>query len=88
MCARDDNFGSWILVMLMMLLVGSIVGTKLGEEFPSPYAVNKAKTELRIEAVKAGLAEWIVVDDTGKTEIRFKSIQAEKLLSPSAEDKK
>lgn len=88
MCVSNDDFFPVVLCFILLFILGVCIGGEFRERNPTPASIARAKSELMIDAVRAGLAEWVVVDDTGKTEIRFKSIQAEKLLSPSAEDKK
>ena len=38
---------------------------------------TSAKTDMRVEAVKAGAAEWVVVDEHGNTEFRWKGAKDE-----------
>lgn len=88
MCDFNDNFFPAILFSVLLFVLGGCIGGEFRERNPTPAAITRAKSELMVDAVKAGLAEWVIVDDTGKTEIRFKSIQAEELLSTVTENKK
>ena len=88
MRVNNEDFLPVILCFALMFTLGVVLGGEFRERIPTNASITRAKSELMVDAVKAGLAEWVIVDDTGKTEIRFKSILAEELLSTVTENKK
>ncbi len=69
------------LVVVLSFFIGLTIGLAT---FPDQQLLYRAKAEARkellIDAVKAGFAEWKIIDNAGNTEIRFKLPEAEKLL--------
>jgi hypothetical protein len=58
-------------------ILGAVVGTILialvAGLWAEPRAIERATVEIRTEAIKAGAAEYVIVDPaTGRTEFRWK----------------
>jgi len=72
------------LVVVISFFIGLNIGLGTKSMFPDQQLLYRAKAEARkellIDAVKAGFAEWKIIDNAGNTEIRFKLPEAEKLL--------
>jgi hypothetical protein len=80
----DRNLHDFIMTVVLSFFIGTVVGGTVISLVPDPRLLLSAKAEARkellIDAVKAGIAEWQIIDDAGNTAIRFKVPEAEKLL--------
>lgn len=60
---KQDKIMAWTIVVGFFLIIATV--------FTGGFVIGRRL--LRKEAVEAGVAEWVIIDDSGKSGFRWKS---------------